>query len=326
MSNDTAAPAPLTLRLVPPVVAAVAAVVLSSFVPLLSALLIALIIGAVVANSRWGDARALQGHAKLTKLLLRLGVVMLGLRLPFGDILGVGVAGLVVIAATVITTYSMTIFIGSRLDLDRRFVTLLAAGFSICGAAAIAAVADAVRAKDKDVALSVAMVTLFGSIMIVLLPWTANLIGLTDEQAAVWAGASIHEVAQVVAAASIVGSGAIAIATTIKLGRVMLLAPVYALSARGSEQDDGTRLPLVPWFVIGFAITVAIRSFGVLPESALSVAEVLTTLLLAAGMFGLGLGFRIRELWPIPWPAFVLAAASTVVAAGTSLILVAVLL
>lgn len=319
-------PVPFAIRLVPPVVAAVVAVLISTALPLLGPLLIALIIGALLANSRWGNIRALQGHTSLTKLLLRLGVVLLGLRLPFGDIVGVGAAGLVVIAATVAATYGATIAIGSRLNLDRRFVTLLAAGFSICGAAAIAAIDDAVRAKEKDVALAVALVTLFGSAMIAIVPWTASVLGLTDDQAAVWAGASIHEVAQVVAAASIVGTGAIAIATTIKLGRVMLLAPVYALAARGSQREDGARLPLVPWFVIGFGLTVAIRSAGVLPETALDLAEHATTLLLAAGMFGLGLGFRIRELWPVPWPALALACASTAVAATTSLVLVVVLL
>lgn len=323
-------PAPLAARLAPPTLAAVVALAISTALPLLGPLLgpllIALIMGALVANSRWGDLRALQGHASLTKLLLRLGVVLLGLRLPFGDIVGVGAAGLVVVTVTVAATYSATMVIGSRLALDKRFVTLLAAGFSICGAAAIAAVDDAVRAKEKDVALAVALVTLFGSAMIAIVPWAASALGLTDDQAAVWAGASIHEVAQVVAAASIVGSGAIAIATTIKLGRVMLLAPVYALSARGSQHDGGTRLPLVPWFVIGFVIAVAIRSTSLVPDVALDIAQQATTLLLAAGMFGLGLGFRIRDLWPVPWLALALASASTAVAAGTSLALVAALL
>lgn len=319
-------PLPLAARLVPPILAAAIALAISTAVPLLGPLLIALMIGALVANSRWGGLRALHGHASLTKLLLRLGVVLLGLRLPFGDIVGVGAAGLVVVAVTVAATYSATMAIGSRLALDQRFVTLLAAGFSICGAAAIAAVDDAVRAKEKDVALAVALVTLFGTAMIAIVPWSASALGLTEDQAAVWAGASIHEVAQVVAAASIVGSGALAIATTIKLGRVMLLAPVYALSARRSQHDDGTRLPLVPWFVIGFVVAVAVRSTGLLPSPALDLAEQATTLLLAAGMFGLGLGFRIRDLWPVPWPALVLATASTTVAAGTSLVLVATLL
>ena len=309
-------------RLVPSLLAAAVAVAVTSVAPLLGPLLIALLIGAVVANSRWADAAVLRGQGPLTKLLLRLGVVLLGLRLPFGEVIGVGAAGLLVVVATVAATYAATQVVGARLALDRRFVALLAAGFSICGAAAIAAVDDAVRARSKDVALAVALVTLFGTAMIGLVPWASRLLGLTDQHAAVWAGASIHEVAQVVAAASIIGSGALAVATTIKLGRVVLLAPVYAASARGSRKSDGPSVPLVPWFVVAFVVAVAIRSTGVLPTPALDVAQQATTILLAAGMFGLGLGFRLRDLWPVPWPALLLATVSTAVAAGTSLALV----
>ena len=308
-------------RTLPPLAAALAAVVTSHAVPLVGPLLIALVLGAAVANSRFADARLFEGHVQVTRFLLRLGIVLIGLRLPVADIASIGVRGIVIIGATVAITYVLTNAVGSRMELDPRFVTLLAAGFSICGAAAIAAVNDAVRAKQRDVALAVALVTLFGSAMIIILPWLARLVGLTDEQAATWAGASIHEVAQVVAAASLLGSGSIAIATTIKLGRVAMLAPTYMVAARGSS-IPGNAVPLVPWFLTGFAIAVAARSTDVLPAGVLSVADTFTTVLLAAGMFGLGLGFRIRDLWPIPPQALALATISTGVAAGSSLAII----
>ena len=82
---------------------------------------------------------------------------------------------------------------------------------------------------------------------------------------------------------------------------------------------------LVPWFLVGFVAMVALRSTGLLPAPALAGAEHVTTLLLAAGMFGLGLGMRLRELWPIPRRRLLLATLSTTVAAGTSLALVVAL-
>ncbi len=262
-------------------------------------------------------------------MLLRVGVVMLGLRLPLSDIASIGVPGVVVVVATVATTYTVTRLAGSRMALSGGFVTLLAAGFSICGAAAIAAVNDAVRAKEKDVAHAVALVTIYGTAMIAVVPWATTRLGLTEEQGAIWAGASIHEVAQVVAAASLVGTGAIAVATTVKLGRVALLAPTYLAAARsagaGATSSTGTRVPLVPWFLVGFALMVAVRSTDLLPATVVAGAEQLTTVLLAAGMFGLGLGFHLRELWPIPRQALALATLSTLVAGGTSLALVVVL-
>ena len=321
---------PTLVRRLPPLgvalAAALAAVAVSGLVPLLGALLVALALGTVVANTPLAHARVLVGHAAVTKLLLRLGVVLLGLRLPLGDVAAIGAAGVLVVVATVVLTYAATRALGSRLGLDQRLVTLLAAGFSICGAAAIAALADAVGARQKDVAHSVALVTIYGTAMIVLVPWAVAGLGLSEEQGAIWAGASIHEVAQVVAAASIIGPGAVAVATTVKLGRVALLAPTYLVAVRsvGAPASAG-RVPLLPWFLVGFVVMVALRSSGLLPGQLVDAADDVTTVLLAAGMFGLGLGLRLRELWPVPAGALVLATCSTRVAAGTSLALVVAL-
>ncbi|MDO3398010.1 putative sulfate exporter family transporter, partial [Nocardioides sp. SOB44] len=258
---------PTLVRRLPPLgvalAAALVAVAVSGLVPLLGALLVALALGTVVANTPLAHARALVGHAAVTKLLLRLGVVLLGLRLPLGDVAAIGAAGVLVVVATVVLTYAATRALGTRLGLDQRLVTLLAAGFSICGAAAIAALADAVGARQKDVAHSVALVTIYGTAMIVLVPWAAAGLGLSEEQGAIWAGASIHEVAQVVAAASIIGPGAVAVATTVKLGRVALLAPTYLVAVRsvGAPASAG-RVPLLPWFLVGFVLMVALRSSG----------------------------------------------------------------
>ena len=308
------------LAAIPPLLAATAALVASAFVPLLGPLLIALALGAVVANSRWATVPVIAGHAVATRTLLRLGVAALGLQLPFADILAIGPGGLAVIAVTVTLTYLGTLQIGRRLGLDEGFVVLLAAGFSICGAAAIAAVDDVIRAKQQFVALAVAMVTIFGSAMIVLVPWLAGALALTEHEAAVWAGASIHEVAQVAAAGSLIGTSALAFAMTVKLGRVALLAPVCSLVGRG--RSEARTAPVVPWFILAFAAAVALRSSGLLPAAILDAVQPVTTILLGAGMFGLGLGIRLAELWPLPLRVFALAATSTCIAAGTSLALI----
>ena len=312
----------------PPLTAAAACVALSHWLPLLGPLLLALLLGAVVANTRLARHRLLQDHARVTRTLLRLGVVALGLRLPLSDIGDIGVGGVVVVAATVTTTYTATRLVGTWTGLPSGFVTLLAAGSSICGAAAIATVNDAVRARERDVAHAVALVTVQGTVLVLLLPWAAERLGLSREQAATWAGASIHEVAQVAVAASVLGGSAIAVAMTVKLGRVALLAPTYLVAGRDAGHQPGQRAsrpPLLPWFLTGFALMVALRSSGRLPGVLLEAAEPVSTLLLAAGMVGLGLGLRLRELWPLPLPAVALATMSSVVAVGSSLVLVLVL-
>lgn len=311
-----------------PLAAGLVALLIGRIYPLASPLLLALILGAIVINTPLRRHRLLQDHNGATKMLLRIGVVMLGLRLPLQDIVDLGPRGLVVIGVTVLVTYTGTCLIGDRLGVERGLVTLIAAGFSICGASAIAAVESGIRRRNEDVALAIAMVTLFGTAMIVILPLVSGLLGLTDQQTGVWAGASIHEVAQVVAAATTAGAAAVAIATTIKLGRVALLVFAYMAARRrdgNTAETTGGSTPIIPWFVIGFVIAAGIRTADVLPASVLNGADLATTLLLAGAMFGLGLGMHIRTLFPVPLRVLGLAAASTVVAASVSLGLTVVL-
>ena len=318
--------APGAARAILPFAVAGIALAISTVVPLLGPLLIALALGAVVANTPRVSRYVVGTAPQLDRLLLRSGIVLLGLKIALTDVLGLGVAGIAVVLTTVVTTYATTQLVGRMLGLERGLVTLIAAGFSICGAAAVAAVESSIRAKPKDVALAVALVTVFGTIMIGVVPTLGHLWGLTDEQTAIWAGASIHEVAQVIAAASLIGAGgatALATATTVKLARVALLAPVQVVSARVCRSEDTS--PLVPLFLIGFLAAVAIRTTGILPQGALDLASSLTTLLLSAAMFGLGTGIVARQLWPVPLRALLLAAVSTLVAATVALTLVTLL-
>ncbi|NKY57332.1 YeiH family protein [Nocardia flavorosea] len=299
---------------------AAAALAVSTQMPLPGPLMLSLVAGIVVANTPLSGGETMRAAHAAGRTLLRAGVVVLGLRISGADILAVGAAGIAVVVLTVLCTYTATEWLGRRLGLDRDLVTLVAAGFSICGAAAIAAVNDTVRGRERNVAVAVALVTVFGTVMMVAVPGAASVLGLTTAQTAVWSGASIHEVAQVAAAASLAGGGVLALAMTIKLGRVVLLAPVFLAASRGRGRPSAARA--VPWFVVGFVLAVALRSTGVLPAAAIGAAEGLTTVLLAAGMFGLGLAIRFKELWPVPPAALGLAAASTAVAAGVPLFLV----
>ena len=141
--------------------------------------------------------------------------------------------------------------------------------------------------------------------------------GLSEHQAGLWAGASIHEVAQVVAAAGIIGPAALAVAVIVKLARVVLLAPVMAiLSTWQRRRQDasgaaGTKPPLVPLFVVGFLIAVVVASLNIVPAQVLSGIKVLQTFLLSAAMFGLGTGVNFRKLLGMGGRPIVLGASAT---------------
>jgi uncharacterized integral membrane protein (TIGR00698 family) len=302
--------------------ASVAALLISSFCPLLGPLLVALVLGVLVANLPHLGRLAAHSSPRIDQFLLRGGVVLLGLKVSPTDLTALGLAGIVVAASTVAITYAATQMAGRPLGIDPKLVTLIAAGFSICGAAAVAAVATSIKVKTRDIALTVALVTVFGSVMIAAIPLLGHALGLRQVQTAIWAGASIHEVAQVIVAASLVSGASVATAITVKLVRVALLAPVQLLSSRLCREQGERAGPAVPAFLVGFVAAVVLRSTGLLPHFALDLASVATTLLLGAAMFGLGTTVMAHHLWPAPWRAVALSAIATAVAAGSSLALV----
>lgn len=343
----------------------VPALAVARLVPV-SALVLAIVAGAVLRNVGAVRASAQPGLTWSARRLLRAGVVLLGLQLSLPAVAALGVRGVVVIVATVVVTFGATVLLGPALGVPRRLALLVATGFSICGAAAVAAMSAVVdpegghEGADDDAATAVALVTLFGTLALVALPLLAGPVGFDDDAAGLWIGASVHEVAQVVAAGGAVSAAALAVATVTKLGRVVLLAPLVAgvgLVVRSRRVTAGptapapgaasgpapapapapgygdvpavasraTRPPLVPLFVLGFLAAVALRSTGVLPDVVLDAASWATTTLLTAAMVGLGAGVDVRRLRRTGGRAALLGAASTLVAAGVSGVLVATL-
>ena len=185
----------------------------------------------------------------MTKRLLRIGVVLLGFTVSLQSIAALGLGTIALVAGALVGTLVFTTWLGNRMKLGRARSLLIGTGFAICGASAIAAMQEAAGADEEDVAVGVAMVTLFGTVAMVLLPLLAGPLGLTDVQLGIWAGASIQEVGQVVAAAGTAGASVVAVAVVVKLTRVLLLAPVvatvsvYRRVAAPEGADRGRRPP-----------------------------------------------------------------------------------
>lgn len=293
------------------------AMLLNQVLPAVSPLIIAIVAGIALTNLIHLPAGLQPGIQFSAKKLLRWGIVFLGLTLVLSDIWGLGAPMLLVVVAVVGGGILGTILLGRVLGIHRKLSLLIGCGFSICGAAAVAGVEGVVDAEEEDVVTAVALVVIFGTLMIPLIPALGHLLGMPPEVNGLWAGASIHEIAQAVAAGEAIGHGALELAVITKLSRVLMLAPVVlilALSMRraGNSNPDAKRPPLVPLFIIGFLAMVLLRSFVDLPEGVLAVGGFLQTALLSAAMFGLGCGVKIRELVRVGARPFVLAALSTV--------------
>lgn len=288
----------------------------------------AVLLGAAAANLSLLPEAAQPGLRIATKKLLRIGVVLLGFSLSVVSIMALGLPVIALVVVTLLSTLLVTSWLGLRLGMGRPRSLLIATGFAICGASAIAAVEENAEADEEDVAVAIAMVTLFGTVAMISLPLLQGPLGLSDIQLGAWAGAGVHEVGQVVAAASPAGAAAVAVAIVVKLTRVLLLAPVVAgiSSLRRREaraeggQAAGTGLPpLVPLFVLGFLACVAIRTTGLIPAGALDMIGYLQTVALGAALFGMGTGVHIASLVRSSGPALLLSTVSTMVVGSISL-------
>ena len=203
--------------------AATASLLVSQWLPSVSPLLLAIAAGAVLANTA-GVAPSLRaGLAVAAKRWLRVGVALLGFQLALTDIAGLGWRMVVVVVGIVSGGIVLTLGLGRLLKVAPGQRLLIACGFSICGAAAVAAVGGVADVDEEEVASSVALVVLFGTAMIPVIPLLSRLAGLSEHRAGLWAGGSIHEVAQVVAAGGLVSAGALAPAVVVKLARVLML-------------------------------------------------------------------------------------------------------
>jgi uncharacterized integral membrane protein (TIGR00698 family) len=270
-------------------------------VGVLSPMILAIILGITFHNVVGTPARAKAGVQFSLRRILRFAIILLGLQLTARQVVEVGPKGIGVIVLTLVATFLFTKGAGRLLGVDRKLAELIAAGTSICGASAVIATNTVTNAHDEDVAYAVACVTIFGSIAMFAYPLLPGLLHLSPRAFGLWAGASIHEIAQVVAAAFQDGKAAGDFGTIAKLSRVMLLAPVVVslgllARARPGGGKQQTAAAPIPWFALGFVALVGLNSVVSVPASFKFPVVTLTTFLLSMALAAMGLETDIRKL------------------------------
>lgn len=304
------------------------AVAVNRLVPALSPLTVAVLAGVLVGGAL--PAAVAHGLHWATRAFLRAGVVFLGLQLSLAEVLRLGPGMLAVVVVTVGLAFTGTLALGRLIGVPRGLGLMVATGFSICGASAIVAMDSVARSRKEDVATAVTLVTIYGGAAIAVVPFLGSrVLGLEPETVGMWAGLSVHEVAQVVAAASPAGAAAVGTAVVVKLTRVALLAPMVAgmgvLERRAGGDAGGKRPPVVPPFVAGFLAMLLLRSADVVPGPLLTGAKQTSTVLLAAAMFGLGTSVRVGALLRTGRRGLLLGLLSTVLVGAVSLTALSVL-
>lgn len=261
------------------------------------------------------------------KKLLRVGIILLGIRLTIFDVFKLGTYGVPIVVLCISGALVITTWINGKLQLPQRLGTLIAVGTSICGVTAIVATSPVIDADEEESAYAVAVITVFGLFATLFYPYLSNFIFAGNAmKAGLFLGTAVHETAQVVGAAKIYAdifsdTLALDIATVTKLVRnvfmilvIPFMAYYYARQApKDKNKNRKTSLwKLFPKFILGFLVLAALRSigdaginsggsaFGWLPSSSwsmiISTIKSWAEVLLVVALAGVGLSTSFRSI------------------------------
>jgi uncharacterized integral membrane protein (TIGR00698 family) len=236
------------------------------------------------------------------KRILRFAIVLLGLQLSLVQVMEIGLNGLALIVFTLLGTFGFTCWMGRQLGIRADLTYLIAAGTSICGASAVIATSAATEGSDEDTAYAVAIVTIFGTLSMLLYPLSLTFLNLTPEAYGIWCGASIHEVAQALAAAFQASPTSGELASIVKLSRVLWLAPIVLLVGfltSSSSRSDAKLKPrslAIPWFVVYFMLLIVLNSLNIVPASLKGATGQMNQFLLTVAMAAMGLETKLKHM------------------------------
>ena len=265
-----------------------------------SALLLVILLGMAWKSLLPEPDAVLPGIRMAQRPVLRWAVAGLGFRLSIAELWAIGGPALIVVVISTGATLAFGWWVARRLGVPEKLGILLGVGSAICGASAVVAADTVVQGERRDAAVALGVITLLGTVGIVLYPLLAHALRIPEFVYGVWAGASLHEMAQVVAAGFGVSDEAARVATVVKLARISLLAPVvlylgWSLRLRHREAGRAKVAP-VPWFLVLFVLFAGANSTGFLPAAWLAAIRRADLWLLCVGMAGVGLQTGFSDL------------------------------
>ncbi|PRO67605.1 YeiH family protein [Alteromonas gracilis] len=270
------------------------------------AMLFALLLGMAVSFLYQNDTPCACGIDFTASTLLRAGVVLLGLRIALGDLAVLGWQTALMLAGAIFTTIVLGVGLAKLLGLQKRFGALTGGSVAICGASAALAISTILpkgENHERDTLLTVIGVTAMSTIAMVLYPIIAGQLGMTDTEAGIFLGGTIHDVAQVVGAGYSVSESAGDMATLTKLVRVAMLMPVVLIMMlvikrfyKTNTQAEGGEVPKMPLFLIGFITLMLLNSFVTLPEFVIEAGTQVSRFFLVVSITAIGMKSNLGKL------------------------------
>jgi uncharacterized integral membrane protein (TIGR00698 family) len=295
-------------------------------------LLFALLLG-MAMNFLSGDGPCAPGIEFCARSVLRVGVALLGLRITLDQVVSLGWQPVVLVVASVVITITLSMLVARALGFQGIFGLLTGGATAICGASAALALSAALPAhplKERATLFTVIGVSALSTFAMVAYPMIVQALGLSPQQAGVFLGGTIHDVAQVVGAGYSLSPETGDAATLVKLLRVAMLLPVImvaALITRARSKADGTagaaqRPPLLPGFAVAFAVLVALNSSGWMPTLVRSVGNDASRWFLVAAIAGIGMKTQLKELATVGFKPVALMIGETVFLAALALAMI----
>jgi len=289
---------------------------------MLLALLLGMALNFLTESAGGAASRTAAGIDFTARTVLRLGVALLGMRITFDQVLALGWHSILMVVLGVVLTILCGVVLARLMGFQMLFGILTGGAVAICGASAALALSAAMPAhprKEQATLFTVIGVSALSTTAMVLYPTFTHVLQLAPVQAGAFIGGTIHDVAQVVGAGYSISQEAGDVATLVKLMRVSMLLPVIALVAvlarrhALSQGDDlgGTRLPLLPWFAVAFAILVGVHSTGWLPDIVVQTGQSASQWALVASMAAIGMKTHLKDLLEVGWKPVALMVAET---------------
>lgn len=296
----------------------------SAISPLALCVLFGFLASNIATWPNWADA----GTQLASKRIMRIGVALLGFQLSIDALRAIGLKGVLTVMIVVTFTISLILLLSKLFGLTGELGLLIGVGFGVCGATAVAAIRPQTRATQEETSYAIALISLCGTLSIVVLPFIGHLLNLSTDTFGAWAGAAVHDVGQVIATASVWNQEAIASAIVVKLARVCLLAPIVLLLSirhrrflkENNHKETGAKpVPLVPLFVIGFIAVATLHNTVDLPTRITEDLILTSKLFLGAGLVALGANVSWKNIKSIGHKPMMMGLIAWVIVATVSL-------
>lgn len=299
-------------------IVALIAIGISNLLPgnIIGATVMALLVGMLFHPILKKDERLKPGVSFTAKMILRLGIILMGVNLNFAEVLDVGKYALFLMVFTMGSAFIMGNIIGKLFKINWKLTNLLSISTAICGGSAVAAVGPVIKAKNEDMTYAISATFIFDIITVVLFPWIGMALGMSDSGYGLWIGTAVNDTSSVVAAGYAFSELAGNTALIVKLTRTLFIIPYVLIFSVINERIEAKtngitgRAPInmkkiFPYFIIFFLVMVALRSTGIISDTIAPTISNASRFFMVMALSAIGLSTSFGDLKSIgPKPMF----------------------